>query len=204
AHFKRNIIQNRIAFGSTERKITHAEHWISRLRIVLLHAEQHLAANHQSREPFRRRFPCRQIPDDFPVTHNGDVVRKRQNLGKLMSDDNDRLALFAQPSKDRKHLGHFLRSEHRRRFIEYQDSRTAIKRLEYLNTLLLPDRKLRDASIGIDLQTVLFGYFMNASASLTIVDRHPSRRFGAEHDVFSDGERLDQHEMLVNHAEPEF
>ena len=78
-----------------------------------------------------------------------------------------------------------------------------IERLEDFDPLQGADRQVADQSIGIDTEAIL-----------ALQPRHflPRRRGAAaqqeaalrtEHDVFQHGERIDQHEMLMHHADTE-
>ena len=49
------------------------------------------------------------MTDSLAVTHHGHFVRDGQHLVELVCDDDDRLALFLHPAKDRKEFLDLLR-----------------------------------------------------------------------------------------------
>src|SRR5262245_51337266 len=173
ANFERQMIQNRLSVRTRKRQIVYDQHGLVGLRRLFLDTEQHLPTNHHLCKPFRRRFTRSKFADDFAVAHYRDVIRQRHNLAQLVSDDDDHLSLVTKSAQDREHLRDFLRSQHRGRLVEYENRRAAIKRLEYLDPLLLPDREIFYSRVGIDPQSVLLGDFAHSSTSALVVDGAP-------------------------------
>ena len=95
------------------------------------------------------------------------------------------------------------RRQHAGRLVEDQDVGAAIERLQDLDALLQADRQFLDDRVGIDLQPVFALQPLQLGARLG--DRRLQQRlaFGAEDDVLEHGEILDQHEVLVDHADAE-
>ncbi|MNL21846.1 hypothetical protein D3C87_1431580 [compost metagenome] len=118
-----------------------------------------------------------------------------------MGDEDDRLALIAQNLKDTEEVICFGRGQNTRRLIENEDLGAAIKRFQYFDTLLAADRQLLDHRIRIDFQTVILFEPLQFFARTCNALGEQLPAFRTEHDIFQHGEILDQHEMLVDHAD---
>jgi hypothetical protein len=79
----------------------------------------------------------------------------------------------------------------------------AIEGLEDFNTLLLTDREVLDDRIGVDFEAIVAGQRLELGARLGERGGKQGRILCAEHHVFEDGEIIDQHEVLVDHADTE-
>src|SRR5689334_17975723 len=60
-----------------------------------------------------------------------------------------------------------------------------------------------DWFVGIDGELELLRQLPDLRARTFEIERETRSRFGAEHDVLRDSHRLDQHEVLVDHADTE-
>ena len=91
--------------------------------------------------------------------------------------------------------------QHARRLVEDQDVALAVERLEDLDALLEADRELADDRVGVDVELVLLLQPLQLGPRLG--ERRAQERavLGAEDDVLEHGEVLDQHEVLVHHAD---
>ena len=168
----------------------------------LLDAQHDVAADHHAaRAPPRRSRPGVVSPTTLPVAHDDDAVGDRHDLVELVGDEDDREALVDELAHDREELVDLLRREHRRRLVEDEDARAPVERLEDLDALLHAHREVRDAGVRVDLQAVALGDLDDLAARGREVDDAEPRRLAAEHDVLGDRERLDQHEVLVHHAD---
>jgi len=87
------------------------------------------------------------------------------------------------------------------RLVQDQDIGVAIKRLEDLDALLMADAEVVDHRLGIDIQFVFLGQFLQDAPGFR--QRRAQKRaiLGAEDDVFQHGEVLHQLEMLEHHAD---
>ena len=92
---------------------------------------------------------CRR-PTRPAIPHHRHLVGDRQHLRQLVGDDHDRLSLLAHAAEDQEELVNLRRGQHRRGFIEDQQLRVAIERLQQLDALLLADGERLDDGIGID------------------------------------------------------
>jgi hypothetical protein len=108
---------------------------------------------------------------------------------------------FAQ---DVEQLVGLLRGEHGARLVEDENAGAAIKHLHDLDALLPADWKGADQRTRIKAQTVFTAEPFDLAARR--VETLPQQRagFGSEDDVLQHRERIDQHEMLVHHADAGF
>ena len=98
-------------------------------------------------------------------------------------------------------LGDLLRGEGGGGLVEDQDVRAAVERLEDLHALLHADGDVLNFGVGVDGQPVALGDLHHIFARGGHVQLHALGGLGAEDNVLGDGEGLDQHEMLVHHAD---
>ena len=120
-----------------------------------------------------------------------------------MADEDDARALRREAAQDGEDLLGLLRRQHGGRLVEDEDARLAVERLEDLDALLLADRQAADLGVGVDLEAELLGRAPDPPAGLVPVEEDGVRhRLLAEHDVLGDGQDRDEHEVLVDHADP--
>ena len=121
-----------------------------------------------------------------------------------MGDQDHRLALVAQHLQNAEKMIGFGRRQDTGRLVEDQDFGAAVHRLENLDALLQADRELLDQRVRIDREAV---------GVLEPLQFGPRRRnapgqkraaFGAENDVLQHREIIDQHEVLMHHADAGF
>ena len=107
-----------------------------------------------------------------------------------------------QVAQDPEEMIGLLRREHARGLVQDQDVRAAEQGLEDLDPLLDADRQAGHGRVEIDLEAVvaLECRHLGAGAPGTVGQGEAALR--AEQQVLQDRERLDQHEVLVDHADP--
>ena len=140
--------------------------------------------------------------DDAPAAQHGDAVGDRQHLVQLVRDEDDRPPVGRHRAQRLEERARLLRREHRGRLVEDQDARVAVERLEDLDPLLLADRELPDPRARVDGEPVALGELGDALLERAPVEHEPAVALVAEDDVLGDGERLDEPEVLVHHADP--
>src|SRR6185437_1206902 len=69
--------------------------------------------------------------------------------------------------------------------------------------LLLADRNILDNGVGIDIEAVFVGEPLQLPAGLAERGGQQGRILHPEDDILEDGEIVDQHEVLVHHADAE-
>ena len=120
-----------------------------------------------------------------------------------MRDQDDGLALFLEQAQDFKQRGRFLRRQHGRRLVEDQDIGAAVNLLEDFHALLRADGEVLDLCQRVDVEAVARANFAQLGFRFGAVAGQTKTAFRAQHDIVEDGEILDQHEVLVHHADAE-
>ena len=133
-----------------DRQALDLEQRLGRRRVALVDPEQHLAADHQARQPFLGRARGGQGLDLLAAPEHGDPVGDLGHLVQLVADEDDRLALVGQALDDREQLLRLLRRQHGGRLVEDEDVGAAVERLQDLDPLLLADRDVLDVGAWVD------------------------------------------------------
>ena len=118
-----------------------------------------------------------------------------------MGDEDDGLALLLERAKQLEQRIGLGRRQHGGRLVEDEDVGAAIERLQDLDALLQADGEIADGRIHVDLEPVIARQPRELRARLRLAGAQHGAAFGAEHHVLDDGEGLDQHEVLVHHAD---
>ena len=164
-------------------------------------AEPHLAPDHQLGELLARGLGGAALRHHRAVAHHVDRVGQRHDLAQLVRDQDHRGAAVAQRAQDVEQLVGLLRRQHRGRLVEDQDAGAAIQRLQDLDALLLADRQVADQRVRVDAQRVFAAEPLDLGARGPRLCSQQRARLGAEHDVLQHREGVDQHEVLVHHAD---
>ena len=185
-------------------QIAHGEHRVGRRRGRLVDSEEHLPANHHSRERLLRRAGSRDRLDHLAPPQDGDAIGDLEHLVQLVADEDDRQqSLPRQPPQKLEELVRLLRCEHAGRLVEDQDVRVPVERLDDLDALLLADGDVLYARIRVDCELEGFRELAHAPPRRAVIEKHAClRRLGRKHDVLGDGHDRDQHEVLVHHPDP--
>ena len=162
-----------------------------------------LASDHQGGERVRARLRRQHRPDRASAAQDGHPVRDRHHLVQLVRDEDDGAPLCRHLAQGREQRVDLLRRQHRRRLVQDQHARVAVQRLEDLDALLLADRELPDARVGLHRQPVALGELGDLLLDLARVQREARARplLVAEQHVLGDGERLDEAKVLVHHRD---
>ncbi len=172
------------------------------MRGLLVHAQQHLAADHHAREPFLGRAFARDRVDLLPAAQDGDPVGDVEHLVQLVRDEDHRHALGDETFEDLEQLDGLLRRQHGRGLVEDEDVRAPVERFQNLDALLLADGDRLHACVRVDVEPELVGELAHAALGGGRVEQHTvTARFGGEHDVLRDRHHRDEHEVLVHHPD---
>ena len=117
-----------------------------------------------------------------------------------MGDQDDRFAFFAQTIQNPEQLIGLGRGQHACRFIKDQDFGLTIERLEDLNPLLVAHAEVFNQRVRVDVQFIFFGEVLQLLAGLGQRRAQQAAIFGAQDDVFQNGEVFHQFEVLKHHA----
>ena len=168
----------------------------------LVDAQQHLAADHQLGQLLAAGVGGAAIGHHRTLAHHRDVVGNRHDLAQLVGDQDDGTALCLEVAQDAEQMVGLLRGQHAGRLVEDQDPGAAKQRLQDLDALLDADGKVLDAGVEVDLQRIVALERLDLLARPGGAVGEGEAALGAEQHVLQHGERLDQHEVLVDHADP--
>jgi len=97
---------------------------------------------------------------------------------------------------------HFLGCQHRRGLIQDEQPGVAVEQLQNLHPLLDPNRQVLHPSRGVDSQPCCWERACKRAAALGKSSKGPLPGSSSpHHHVFNHCEGLDQHEILVDHAD---
>ena len=119
------------------------------------------------------------------------------DLVELVADVEDRAALVGEPAQRDEQRLHRLRRQHRGRLVQDQQPRRGHQRAQDLDPLALAHRQRMHRALGIERQAVLGRERAHAGADR--VQRH--RLVESQPDVLRRGQRIEQREVLVDHAD---
>ena len=168
----------------------------------LVDAQADPAADHQLGELLRRGLGGGQGRDDPALAHHGHHVRDLADLAELVGDEDDGLALAPERAEDAEEVVRLLGREDGGRLVEDEDVGAAVERLQDLDALALADAEVADPRVQVHLEVVLAPEALELGARSRQARLEQEAALDAEHDVLDDRERLDQHEVLVHHADP--
>ena len=176
---------------------------LGRVRFTAVDDELDVAADHQRRQivlvGLRRNPRAHHLapPDDR------DPVGDLEHLVQLVADEDDRVTLGGEASEDLEDLLGLLRRQHGGRLVEDEDPCLPVERLEDLHPLLPADRQRADLDIGVDVEPEPLAELDDPAIGLVPIEEDRVRhRLLAEEDVVGDRQHRDQHEVLVDHADP--
>ena len=144
------------------------------------------------------------LPHHRPVAHHRRPGPRRHDLVELVRDDHDGKPSSTSERTTPKQLADLLRGEHRGRLVEDQESRARYSALRISTRCCMPTERSATSASGSTLKPVALGELANALRPRGgEVDDAEPRGLVAEHDVLGHRQRLDQHEVLVHHADAE-
>ena len=181
------------------------EQRLARIGRPLVDAEQHVPADHRAGKRLLGRALPRHGLDHLAAPEDGDPVRDLQHLVQLVADEDDRDALALQVAEDLEEVRRLLRRQDRGRLVEDEDLRVAVERLHDLDPLLLPDGDAVDRGARVDGELEGLRQVANAPLGSGLVEEDAfAPRLDAEHDVLGHGHDRNEHEVLMDHADPGF
>jgi hypothetical protein len=117
-----------------------------------------------------------------------------------VGDEDDRLSLVGEAAQDDEEMIGLLRRQHRGRLVENEDLGATVKHLDDLDALLQPDREILDDRVRRHGEPVIGGETGERLAR----PRGAAEKavaLGAEQQVLDHREAVDEHEMLMHHAD---
>ena len=178
------------------------EHGRGRMRDASVHDQLDLAADHQLGQVVLVGLGRLALADHPSAPNDRDPVGDLEDLVQLVADEHDAVALGGEPPQDREDLVGLLGRQHGGGFVEDEDPRIAIERLEDLDPLLPADRQRAHLGLGVDLEAEPAAELDDPAVRLVAVEEEAvGHRLLAEEDVLGDGQDGDEHEVLVDHAD---
>ncbi len=180
------------------------ERRVGRMALAAVDGELHAAADHELREVVLVGLGGNAGPDHATATDDRDPIGDVEDLVELVADEDDRgPELLRELAQDDEDLARLLGGEDGGGLVEDEHLRLAVERLEDLDPLLPADRQGADLLIGIDVESEPLAELADATVRGTAVEEDRVRhRLVAEEDVLGDREDRDEHEVLVDHADP--
>ena len=129
------------------------------------------------------------------------MVGRGHDLAQLVGDQHDGDAALLQRRQDAEELVGLLRRQHGAGLVQDQDPGAAEQHLQDFDALLLAHRQVGDLRVGIDGKPILARQALELGARRGEAARQQRPALGAQHQVLQHGEGVDQHEMLVDHAD---
>ena len=142
--------------------------------------------------------------DHFALPHHRNVVGDRHDLPELVGDEDHRLPLLTEFGEDAEEVVRLLRGQHPGGFVEDEDVRAPVERLEDFHTLLQAHWQVLDERIGVHLQPILLLQPQQLLTRLFQGAVKLESGLDAEDHVFQHGEGVHEHEVLMHHPDPGF
>ena len=204
AHGERHV-PHRLELAVVEHvEVLDLQHRLAGLCRGLLHLEEHLASDHQTREALLGRALGGHGVDLLAAPQHGHPVGDLEHLTELVADEHDGCAVGLERVEHLEELVRLLGREHGRGLVQHEDLGVAIERLQDLDALLGADGHILDQGVGVHREPVAIGQLTDLLGPLPDVEQ-PAAPAGlvAEHDVLGHGHHRHEHEVLVDHADAE-
>ena len=118
-----------------------------------------------------------------------------------MGDESNCLAFLLQIHHNLHQLIDFLRSQNGGGLVKDQNTVVSVEHLQDLDTLLHTNGDICNLGIAVDVQAVLLAQGHNLLTGLLHLQHAVLGGFNTQHNVFQNGKVLDQHKVLVHHAD---
>ncbi len=171
------------------------------MALPLSHAQKHAAPDHQLGQLFNTGILRLPGGHQLAAPHDRDAVGYGHDLAQLVGDEDDGFSLLLELRQNAEQMIGLRRRQNAGGFIEDEHFSAPEQSFQDFDALLQTHRQGTDDRIGVDLKLVIVRQSLQFGAGLVECWTDQGAAFGAEHDVLQHRERLDQHEMLVHHAD---
>ena len=186
-------------------QVLNIENYLAGLSRRLVDDQLDRVANHHGCQIVLRDALDRDRVDVVSAADDGAHIRGSLDFFELVGDDDDRLAVLDQISHNREELVDLLLSQNCRGLVQDQDLRASVEGLEDLDALLHADGDIAHLGVRIDVQAVFLDDFLHVLLGLPHIERNAALSgLRAKYDVLRDCKILNQHEVLVHHADSMF
>ena len=150
--------------------------------------ELDVATHHQLGQVILVRLGRDPRADDLATSDDRDPVGDLEDLEQLVADEDDRMTLGGEAPQHQEDVLGLLGRQHRSGFVEDEDPRVAVQRLQDLDPLLPADGEGFDLHLRVDVETEPLAKVHDAPVGLpAIQEDRIGHRLLAEEDVVSDG-----------------
>ena len=204
AHLERDVANGRQPALVEDIEVLHLEQGLPGLGRLLVHLEEDLPPDHQLGQLLLGRAFTRKRLDHLAAAENRHPVGDVEHLVQLVADEDDGHALLGEGAQDPEQLERLLGREHGGRLVEDQDLGSPVEGLQDLDALLLADADVLDARVRVDRELERLRDLLDPFLGCVLVEQHLlARGLDSQHDVLGDRHHRDQHEVLVDHADPQ-
>ena len=201
AHGKRHIVNTCRAFAVFPGEVLDVEHHIARLGLALFHPQENPPAHHQFGQ-FLHGSVFRFLGGhQLAPAHDRNTIRDGHDFAQLVGDQNNGFALVAKLAQNAEQMIGFVGGEHAGWLIKDQCFGALEEGFKNFNTLLQAHRQFTHDGIGVNVQFIITGQPCQLFARFGKGRANQPSAFGAQHNIFKNGERINQHEVLVHHAD---
>ena len=201
AHGEGNVAQLRFLALTGRPNVVNLQNRLSRLNMFALDIEKHFSANHFHGKLTLVGILCFHRAHELAIAHNCDAVRNFHNLVEFMRNKHNRMSGLFEIIENFKQLLCFLRRQNARRLVKNDDVCAAAERLDNLHALRLADADLVDLLIQLDIHVIGFYVLADLFSCCLPVNCQSLGRLKAENDVFQYRQFVDQHKLLMHHAD---
>ena len=177
------------------------QHRLTGGRRLLLDGEDDVASHHQVGEILLGGGGRIGAPHGETTAEHRDAVGDGEHLAQLVGDEHDRLPLVDQRADHIEEVVDLAGGHDGGGLVEDEDLGVALEGLDQLDPLLDADRQLTDDGIGLHRQAVAGADLADAGSGDVEVEPAATAGLVAEGHVLGHGERRDQLEVLVHHAD---
>ena len=182
-------------------QVLHFQHHIACRLLRLIHLEGHLAAHHHAGKlVLGHGFHIHGV-NVLTKADDGTVVGGGLDFFQLVRDQDDALAVGGQVMHDVNELHDLLGGERCGRLVQDQHISAPVQRLENFHTLLHTHGNILDLRVRIDGKAIALGNLHHVFPGGSHIQHDTLPGLRAQDNVFRHRKGLDQHEVLVHHAD---
>ena len=200
-HMDAEVVQNVFLVGAGQHQVPHIQHGAGGLlgRHFPLHD---VAAHHEEGHLLNGGLALGHLLDVLAQPHDHDPVRHGHDLVELVGDDDDALAHLGQLAHGEEELVYFLGGQHGGGLVKDDDVRVLVQDLQDLHPLLQSNGAVLHQPPGVDVEAVLVAQLLrDADGGVPVEKEAVFPGLPAVDDVLRHGAGLQQHEVLLHHAD---
>ena len=195
------VVQNVFLVGAGQHQVPHIQHGAGGL--LGGHFPLHdVAAHHEEGHLLDGGLALGHLLDVLAQPHDHDPVRHGHDLVELVGDDDDALAHLGQLAHGGQQLIHLLGGQHGGGLVKNDDVRVLVQDLQDLHPLLQAHRAVLHQPAGVNVEAVPLAQLLrDADGGVPVKEKAVFPGLPAVDDVLRHGAGLQQHEVLLHHAD---